>query len=69
VLRLASLLWRIRRATVIETDLLQNQAEILHERRRTIETTTQAEQKAAQYIPSGSSATASQQNLYIHDPL
>jgi hypothetical protein len=33
VLRLASLLWRIRRATAIETDLLQIQAEILHERR------------------------------------
>ena len=28
VLRLASLLWRIRRATAIETDLLQIQAEI-----------------------------------------
>ena len=33
VLRLASLLWRIRRATAIETDLLQIQAEILHDRR------------------------------------
>jgi hypothetical protein len=29
VLRLASLLWRMRRATAIETDLLQIQAEIL----------------------------------------
>ena len=45
VLRLASLLRRIRRATAIETDLLQIQVEILHERRRTIETTNQAEQK------------------------
>jgi hypothetical protein len=45
VLRLASLLWRIRRATAIETDLLQIQAEILHERRCTIETASQAEQK------------------------
>jgi hypothetical protein len=32
VLRLASLLWRIRRATAIETDLLQIQAEILSDR-------------------------------------
>src|SRR5271170_915877 len=33
VLRLASLLWRLRRATAIETDLLRIQAEILGERR------------------------------------
>ena len=33
VLRLASLLWRLRRATSIETDLLRIQAEILRERR------------------------------------
>jgi hypothetical protein len=33
VLRLASLLWRIRRATSIETDLLRIQAEILRDRR------------------------------------
>jgi hypothetical protein len=33
VLRLASLLWRIRRATAIETDLLRIQAEILRDRR------------------------------------
>jgi hypothetical protein len=45
VLRLASLLWRIRRATAIETDLLQIQAEILHERRCTIEIAGEAEQK------------------------
>jgi hypothetical protein len=45
VLRLASLLWRLRRATTIETDLLQIQAEILHERRRTNGNTSQAEQK------------------------
>jgi hypothetical protein len=36
VLRLASLLWRLRRATAIETDLLRIQAEILcHRRDRT----------------------------------
>jgi hypothetical protein len=45
VLRLASLLWRIRRATGIETDLLQIQAEVLHESRCKIETESQAEQK------------------------
>jgi hypothetical protein len=33
VLRLASLLWRLRRATAIETELLRIQAEILRERR------------------------------------
>jgi hypothetical protein len=33
VLRLASLLWRLRRATAIETDLLRIQAEIQRERR------------------------------------
>ena len=33
VLRLASLLWRLRRATAIETELLTIQAEILHDRR------------------------------------
>src|SRR6266852_2216476 len=33
VLRLASLLWRMRRATAIETDLLRIQAEILRDRR------------------------------------
>src|SRR6202011_3204185 len=33
VLRLASLLWRLRRATAIETELLRIQAEILVDRR------------------------------------
>src|SRR5437016_12141275 len=33
VLRLASLLWRLRRATAIETDLLRIQAGILQDRR------------------------------------
>src|SRR5438105_15687256 len=33
VLRLASLLWRIRHATAIETDLLRIQAEILRDQR------------------------------------
>jgi hypothetical protein len=34
VLRLASLLWRLRRATAIETDLMRIQAEILLDRRQ-----------------------------------
>src|ERR1700730_14005124 len=33
VLRLASLLWRLRRASAIDTDLLRIQAEIVRERR------------------------------------
>jgi hypothetical protein len=33
VLRLASLLWRLRRSTTIETDLFEIQAEALRERR------------------------------------
>jgi len=45
VLRLASLLWRIRRAIAIETDLLQIQAEILEDRRYTLEDADEAEQK------------------------
>lgn len=36
VLRLASLLWRLRRATSIETDLLNIQAEILHDGRMSL---------------------------------
>jgi hypothetical protein len=45
VLRLASLLWRIRRATAIETDLLEIQAEILVARRYEFEAGSEAEQK------------------------
>jgi hypothetical protein len=33
VLRLASLLWRLRRATAIETELIRIQAEVLRDRR------------------------------------
>jgi hypothetical protein len=43
VLRLASLLWRIRRATGIETDLLQIQAEILRDRRQARDVTAKPE--------------------------
>ena len=45
VLRLASLLWRMRRATAIETDLFQIQAEILSDRRDEYETDDGPEQK------------------------
>jgi hypothetical protein len=41
VLRLASLLWRLRRATAIETGLLQIQGEILREIRQARKTQTQ----------------------------
>jgi hypothetical protein len=44
VLRLASLLWRIRRATAIETDLLRIQAEILRDRQIACEPATKFEQ-------------------------
>jgi hypothetical protein len=49
VLRLASLLWRLRRATAIETDLFRIQAEILHERRT--QTWSQGQQEWPQAIP------------------
>jgi hypothetical protein len=45
VLRLASLLWRIRRATAIETDLLAIQAEILSDHRNEYETGDDPEHK------------------------
>lgn len=45
VLRLASLLWRMRRATAIETDLFQIQAEILSDRRDEYGTDDGPEQK------------------------
>src|SRR6266566_1986687 len=45
VLRLASLLWRIRRATSIETGLLQIQAEILRDRRNACELAAESERK------------------------
>jgi hypothetical protein len=45
VLRLASLLWRLRRTTAIETDLLRIQAEILRDRRHRCEAPDQPEQR------------------------
>jgi hypothetical protein len=44
VRRLASLLWRIGRATSIETDLLRIQAEILRDRQNARESVPQSEQ-------------------------
>ena len=49
VLRLASLLWRLRRATAIETDLLRIQAEILRDRRN--KTCSQGQQEQPQPTP------------------
>jgi hypothetical protein len=50
VLRLASLLWRMRRATAIETDLLQIQAEILSDRRLEYATGDETEQKSQSVV-------------------
>jgi hypothetical protein len=49
VLRLASLLWRLRRATAIETELFRIQAEILRDRRN--HTRSQGMPEAPQAIP------------------
>jgi hypothetical protein len=49
VLRLASLLWRLRRATAIETDLLSIQAEILRDRRD--QTRSQGQPERPQAMP------------------
>jgi hypothetical protein len=49
VLRLASLLWRLRRATSIETDLLRIQAEILRDRRD--QTRSQGQPERPQAMP------------------
>jgi hypothetical protein len=56
VLRLASLLWRLRRATGIETDLLQIQAEILRDRqtRDVTETAPVEPQNTEQRAPGAS---------------
>jgi hypothetical protein len=45
VLRLASLLWRLRRATAIETGLLQIQSEILRDIRQARDTQTQPDDR------------------------
>jgi hypothetical protein len=48
VLRLASLLWRLRRIIAIETDLFQIQAEILRDRRNA---TTSLRGKPPDHVP------------------
>jgi len=50
VLRLASLLWRIRRATSIETDLLRIQAEIRRYHRRATEPVEQSDEAVPESI-------------------
>jgi hypothetical protein len=49
VLRLASLLWRLRRASAIETELFRIQAEILRDRRD--QTQSQGQQERPQALP------------------
>jgi len=52
VLRLASLLWRLRRATSLETDLLRIQATIVRDRRDTCELTADSEPTAPNVVHS-----------------
>ena len=58
VLRLASLLWRIRRATAIETDLLQIQAEILSDRRLELAGDDTEQEPGLSLFPASSSSTS-----------
>jgi hypothetical protein len=51
VLRVASLLWRMRRATAIETDLLQIQAEILSDRQYDHKTGDETGRSVAYCVP------------------
>ena len=60
MLRLASLLWRIRRATGIETDLMRIEAEILRDRQNACATEADSEQsphniihRVLKFIPRG----------------
>ena len=56
VFRLASLLWRMRRATAVETDLLQIQAEILSDRQYEYETGDDTGQKPQRASPTAFSS-------------
>jgi hypothetical protein len=51
VLRVASLLWRMRRATAIETDLLQIQAEILSDRQNDHKTDDETGRSVVYCVP------------------
>jgi hypothetical protein len=59
VLRLASLLWRIRRATSIETGLLRIQAEISRARRRVCGPACESEEKPENSVDGGIEDTIS----------
>jgi hypothetical protein len=63
VLRLASLLWRMRRATAIETDLLQIQAEILSDRRYVHKAGGETGQSVAYRVPRRAIAPSQHQRL------
>jgi hypothetical protein len=53
VLRLASLLWRLRRSTAIETDLFRIQAEILRDRRDQAQSQDRPQPMPFRLIPAG----------------
>ena len=63
VLRLASLLWRLRRATAIETGLLQLQSDIIAELKRPHEAPEEADQLASNGALSWSSGADRNENL------
>jgi hypothetical protein len=67
VLRLASLLWRMRRATAIETDLLQIQAEILSDRRYVHKAGGETGQSVPYRVPQRAIAPSQHQRLQ-NDP-
>ena len=63
VLRLASLLWRLRRATAIETGLLQLQSDIIAERKHPREAPDEADQSASNEALSWSNRADRNENL------
>ena len=63
VLRLASLLWRLRRATAIETGLLQLQSDIIAELQRPHEAPEEADQSASDEVLSWSDRADRNENL------
>jgi hypothetical protein len=67
VLRLASLLWRIRRATAIETDLLQIQAEILTNRRLELVASDDTEQESQSVVYPGNGSYPDNQSRSVND--
>jgi hypothetical protein len=67
VLRLASLLWRMRRATAIETDLIQIQAEILSDRQYVHKAGGETGQSVPYRVPQRAIAPSQHQRLQ-NDP-